>query len=168
MPSSATEIIQAPSVEAKPHPYALRVASYARASKWALAAVNQLRAAGQHAFLVPIADRADSEPMVRLIVGGYPNWDAAYREGQRLQGSGQVENFTVDYLPYAAELDSFAEFDQAGRAVSGLGERSYFCYVQSQAIDAHRILAGAFETDAEARAFLGQFGANGTARIVRR
>ena len=149
----------------KPHPYALRVASYARSSKWAVSAVEQLREVGQHAFLVPIADPSGGEPMVRLMVGGFPNWDAAYREGQRLQGSGQLKEFTVAYLPYAAELDSFAEFDRAGRVIAELGEKSYFCYVQSQAAGAHRILAGAFETDEEARVFLGEFEGG---RIVRR
>ncbi|HIG53311.1 MAG TPA: polysaccharide biosynthesis tyrosine autokinase [Candidatus Handelsmanbacteria bacterium] len=152
-------------LRSKPQPYALRIASYARSSKWAVAAVDQLREAGQHAFLVPTADQGGRERMVRLMVGGFPNWDAAYREGQRMQDSGQLKEFTVAYLPYAAELDSFAEFDQAGRVIAGLGEKSYFCYVQSQSVDAYRVLAGAFETDEEARAFLGEFDG---ARIVRR
>jgi hypothetical protein len=66
-------------------------------------------------------------------------------------------------LPFAAELDRFAEFDRADRAIAGLGDKSYFCYVQSQAVDAYGVLAGAFETDEEARAFLGKFDG---ARIV--
>lgn len=152
-------------LRSKPQPYALRIASYARSSKWAVAAVDQLREAGQHAFLVPTADQGGREPMVRLVVGEFSNWDAAYREGQRMQGSGQLKEFTVAYLPYAAELDRFAEFDRADRAIAGLGDKSYFCYVQSQAVDAYRVLAGAFETDEEARAFLGKFDG---ARIVRR
>jgi cell division septation protein DedD len=130
--------------------------------------VDQLRESGQRAFLVPLAGEVDGKLMVRLMVGGFPNWDAAYREGQRLQGMDQLEEFTIAYLPYAAELDSFAEFAQAGQVVAGLGEKGYFCYVQSQADDAHRILAGAFETDEEARAFLGEFDAGAASRIVRR
>ena len=149
----------------KPHPYALRVAAYKRSSKWAVAAVEQLREAGQRAFLVPIAGRSADEAMVRLVVGGFPNWDAAYHEGQRMQGSGQLKEFTVAYLPYAAELDSFVEFERAGQAIAGLGDKNYFCYVQSRGGDTHRVLAGAFETDEEARIFLGKFDG---ARIVRR
>ena len=152
-------------LRSKPQPYALRIASYARSSKWAVAAVDQLREAGQHAFLVPTADQGGREPMVRLVVGEFSNWDAAYREGQRMQDSGQLKEFFVVYLPYAAELDSFAEFDLADQAIAGLGDKSYFCYVQSQSVDAYRVLAGAFETDEEARAFLGEFDG---ARIVRR
>ncbi len=87
----------------KPHPYALRVAAYKRSSKWAVAAVEQLREAGQRAFLVPIAGRS--------------------------------------------------------------ADKNYFCYVQSRGGDTHRVLAGAFETDEEARIFLGKFDG---ARIVRR
>jgi cell division septation protein DedD len=68
----------------KPQSYALRIASYARSSKWAVAAVDQLREAGQHAFLVPTADQVGREPMARLVVGEFPNWDAAYHEGQRM------------------------------------------------------------------------------------
>jgi capsular exopolysaccharide synthesis family protein len=152
-------------LRSKPQPYALRIASYARSSKWAVAAVDQLREAGQHAFLVPTADQGDRGPMVRLVVGEFSNWDAAYREGQRMQDSGQLKEFFVVYLPYAAELYSFAEFDIADQAIAGLGDKSYFCYVQSQSVDAYRVLAGAFETDEEARAFLGEFDG---ARIVRR
>ena len=46
---------------------------------------------------------------MRLVVGEFFNWDAAYREGQRMHDSGQVKEFFVVYLPYAAELNSFAE-----------------------------------------------------------
>jgi len=155
-------------ITSKPHPYALRIASYAQSSKWAISAVDQLREVGLHAFLVPLDSPADGKPMIRLMVGGFPNWDAAYREGQHLQQSGQLERFTIAYLPFAAELDNFAEFDQADRAIAGLGEKSYFCYVQSLAADMHRVLAGAFETDAEARDFLNEFDAQAAGRIVRR
>ena len=55
-----------------------------------------------------------------LVVGEFPNWDAAYHEGQRMQGSGQLKEFTVVYLPFAAELDRFAEFDRADRAIVNL------------------------------------------------
>ena len=82
-----------------------------------------------------------------------------------MQGSGQLKEFTVAYLPYAAELDSFVEFERAGQAIAGLGDKNYFCYVQSRGADAHRVLAGAFETGEEARIFLGKFDG---ARIVRR
>ena len=147
--------------------YAIRVASYPAGSKRAIQQLKSLRENDQAAFLIPVT--VQSQQWKRLLVGSFATLDETYKRGQQLRNQGLIKEFVIVRLPYAIELEIHRNFAQARKAVETQQGKGYSTYWQLLPDGSGRVLAGAFETDAEARAFLRNIpAASGPAQVVMR
>ena len=110
-----------------------------------------------------------SQQWKRLLVGSFATWDETFKQGQQLRNQGLIKEFVIERLPYAIELEIYPNFAQARKAVETLQGKGHSTYWQLLPDGSGRVLAGAFLTDAEARAFLRNIpAASGSAQVVMR
>ena len=163
---SAEETVQL-QAETRAGVYAIRVASYPADSERAIQQLKRLRENNQAAFLNPVT--VQSQQWKRLLVGSFATLDETYERGRQLRQQGLINEFVIERLPYAIELELYRNFALARKAVETLQGKGYSTYWQLLPNGSGRVLAGAFETDVEARAFLREISAvNGPAQVVMR
>jgi cell division septation protein DedD len=132
-------------------PYALRIAAYAPGSSWAGRALRRLRAGAEGAFLVPAV--VAGQRLERLLVGSFATSEEAEEHGRVLRQRGLVEEYAVMRLAYAVELGRYPDRARAAEALAQLADAGRTAYLQEGPDGSIRLLAGAFASEEEARAY---------------
>ena len=146
--------------------FALRIASYGPESKWVDEHLSRLRERGEPAFLQPVV--VQESVWERLLVGSFDSFEASVRHGEDLVDRGLADDFVVVELPFALELERFSSVLLAVAAIerSAAGGRNR--YWQQLPGGGGRVLAGAFESRADADAQLAGLAGGDPARVVAR
>ena len=95
----------------------------------------------------------DGRRLERLLIGSFIDENEALEYAQQLVRQGNVDDFAIIRLPYAVELAVATEDESVHQILASLEDHRRFAGVQTGADGALRVLAGAFETPEQARAF---------------
>ena len=144
----------------------MRIASYGPESKWVDEHLSRLRERGEPAFLQPVV--VQESVWERLLVGSFDSSETSLRHGEGLVNRGLADDFVVVELPFALELERFSSVLLAVAAIerSAAGGRNR--YWQQRPGGGGRVLAGAFESRADADAQLAGLAGGDPARVVAR
>jgi cell division septation protein DedD len=145
----------------------LRVAAYRPGSGWVGRTLRRLRGAGENAFAVPAV--VAGQRLERLMIGGFATGADAEAHGRQLRQGKILEEYAVMRLAWTVELGRFPDRDRAAAALAGLPDGGPTAYLQAAADGGYRLLAGAFASEVEARAYVAATGSGlGSAQVVSR
>jgi len=146
-----TALEDLPAVVSDDRPYVIRVSAYPLDSPRAKPMLHRLREHVTGSFLLPF--KRGDQPLLRLFVGRFSDWDRALEEGRRLKQMQLIEDFAIQRLPFVIDWGGYND-QQAEQVQRQLEDDGIAAYLQKDAQGDLRILAGTFAEAQEAQAYL--------------